>query len=257
MDIRVCLLQPDIVWENPKENLRIYRNMLMAETRGCDLILLPEMFSTGFSMNAPQLAESPGAKTMIWMKKLAREKNAWVLGSIIICENNQYFNRLVCMSPDGKSTHYDKRHLFTLAAEEKTYTAGKEKIFISVCGWKILPLICYDLRFPVWSRNTDDYDLLIYLANWPKKRRYAWNTLLKARAIENQCYVAAVNRVGTDKHGIEHIGDSCIIDFMGEVLKKRSNEPGIIYAELSKENLQKARLKFTFLNDRDEILINP
>lgn len=256
MDLTLCLVQPNLVWESPDENLVLLEEMLAADKNACDIILLPEMFSTGFSMNAALLAEEAGGRTMRWMEKLANTTNAWVLGSYIIRENNQFFNRMVCMAPGGTYKQYDKRHLFSLAAEEKTYSPGKERIFVSVKGWKIVPLICYDLRFPVWSRNTDDFDLLIYLANWPKRRRYAWNTLLKARAIENQSFVAGVNRVGYDGNRVEHSGDSCVLNPLGKTLSKLSNKSGVIYAELSKVALNKTRSKFTFLNDRDDFKIN-
>src|SRR5205085_2232368 len=190
-DLRITLVQTNLHWENKKENLRLFSALIKNIKEKTDIITLPEMFSTGFTMNASNLYGGMNDEAVQWMRDIATEKNCVVTGSLIIGENGKYYNRLVWMTPDGIDT-YDKRHLFSLAKEDDTFTPGNKKIIKTVKGWKILPLVCYDLRFPVWSRRTDDenYDLIIYVANWPERRVHAWKQLLMARAIENQCYVA-------------------------------------------------------------------
>ena len=210
-DLKVTLVQVDLAWENKQANLD-YISTLLKDVRDTDLIILPEMFSTGFSMRSKDLAENMMGNSVRWMRDLASAKNAAVCGSLIIEDDEKFYNRLIWMEPDGTSAHYDKRHLFSLAGEDKHYTGGKHKIFPELKEWKILPLICYDLRFPVWSRQSppftelgaNPYHLLVYVANWPERRVYAWEQLLIARAIENQCYVVGVNRIGMDGNDVYH-----------------------------------------------------
>jgi len=195
--ISVSIIQSDIIWEDRLSNLENYQNKIN-QIESTDLIVLPEMFTTGFSMNPKDISETMSGETIQWMKANASKMNSAICGSIIIEEDDKYFNRFIWVNPDGSIHHYDKKHLFSFAGEDKNYTSGNNKLIIEYKGWKICPLICYDLRFPVWSRNSEGYDLLIYVANWPDKRKLAWKTLLTARAIENQCYVIGVNRVGKD-----------------------------------------------------------
>ena len=219
-----------------------------------DIIILPEMFTTGFTMKAASLAEEMDGQTMQWMRRVARQKNCIVTGSLIIEEDQKYYNRLLWMQPDGSFHHYDKRHLFRLGEEEKTYTAGDNQWIMHWKGWKIFPLICYDLRFPVWSRRTTslDYDLLIYVANWPERRIQAWKTLLPARAVENQCFVAGLNRTGTDGNGMIHTGDSAVYDFKGSIISTtKPNEENTETVSLDLEALQEFRKQFPFSEDAD------
>lgn len=251
MNITISAIQADLVWENKAANLQKFE--ALAETIPfTDLIVLPEMFSTGFSMNGSILAETMDGITVEWMKKLAAKKNAAICGSVIIANQGHFFNRFIFAEPNGKLSHYDKRHLFTMGNESDFYTAGNQRIIISYRGFRILPLICYDLRFPVWSRNQNDYDLLIYTANWPAPRRHAWKTLLQARAIENQSYLIAVNRTGEDANGIRYCGDSLIIDAKGKITAQLpDNHEGVITETFSLESLQQFRKKFPVLNDAD------
>jgi omega-amidase len=220
--ITITLVQPDIVWENISSNLENYTNLLRQNSEETDLIVLPEMFTTGFSMNAQYLAEREGGMTMKWMEKWSRKMDCAITGSIIMTENGFYYNRLIWMRPDGSYSFYDKRHLFSMGDEDLFYTSGGRKIITEVRGWKVCPLICYDLRFPVWSKNrySDnhwDYDILIYIANWPASRDNIWTTLLAARAIENQAYIAGVNRVGKDGNQLTYAGNSMIADPEGNI----------------------------------------
>ena len=223
-----------------------------------DVIILPEMFSTGFTMNAPAMAENMYGDTFRWMMEKSQQKKCAVTGSLIITENGEYYNRLIWMNPDGSCQTYDKRHLFRLAGEERTYTSGKQKLIIDYKGWKIAPFICFDLRFPVWSRRTKstDYDLLIYVANWPQRRVTAWNQLLIARAIENQCYVAGVNRVGDDGNGIYHSGESAVINFKGENLGSIiPHEEAIDTILINKTEQESFRSQLPFIEDGDDFRI--
>ena len=225
------------------------------------VVILPEMFSTGFSMKPEQLAEIMDGETITWMKKIALDKKIILTGSVIIEENGNYFNRSIWMLPNGQYGYYNKRHLFAFAEEDKHYTGGTERFIASVNGWKINLLVCYDLRFPVWARQQFDedknfeYDALIYVANWPERRSHAWKTLLQARAIENQCYVIGVNRVGDDGNGIYHSGDSMVIDPLGAVLYHKKDDEDIFTITLKKEDLQQVREKFQFWRDADEFKI--
>ena len=220
-----------------------------------DLIVLPEMFSSGFTMNPKAVAETMQGETVSWLQHLAKAKNAAITGSLVIEENGNYYNRLLFVFPDGDIKTYDKRHLFTLAGEDKFYTAGTEKLIVEYKGFRICPLVCYDLRFPVFSRNDANYDLLIYVANWPKLRVNAWDILLKARSVENMCYTIGVNRIGTDANNHEYIGHSQAVDFLGNYLLEPQEIDGIFIIELDKEKLLETRIKLAFLNDKDDFIL--
>ncbi len=255
--MRIAIIQANLEWENPDKNLQNFEHKITNTAPNADLILLPEMFTTGFSMYPESLAEQHPGRTVNWIKQLAFENKVAITGSYIAKENNNYYNRMLFAYPNGDINQYDKRHLFRLAGEDKHYTSGNKRVIVTYNGWRILLLVCYDLRFPVWSRNRNDYDLILLVANFPERRKYAWNSLLIARAIENQCYVAACNRVGADGNGIAHSGDSQIIDPMGQILAIA--KPGMeenISNTLSLESLKKIRADFpTFLDaDNFEIL---
>ena len=220
-----------------------------------DLIVLPEMFSSGFTMNPKMVAETMQGETISWLQHLAKAKNCAITGSLVIEEKGKYFNRLVFVFPNGDLQTYDKRHLFTLAGENKVYTAGKEKLIIEYKGFKICPLICYDLRFPVFARNMENYDLLIYVANWPKPRINAWDILLKARAVENMSYTIGVNRIGSDHNNLDYVGHSQAVDFLGNYLVEPQETDGVFIVELDKEKLLETRSKLAFLEDRDHFEI--
>ena len=257
-------IQADLHWENKQANLDMFEHKIksIAQT---EIVVLPEMFSTGFSMNPEELAETMEGDTLKWMKRVAAEKKVILTGSVIIKEDDNFFNRLIWMLPNGQFGYYDKRHLFAYADEDKHYTPGNKRLIASVKGWKVNLLVCYDLRFPVWSRQTigraDDaergleYDLLIYVANWPERRVIAWKTLLQARAIENQCYVVGVNRVGTDGNGIYYSGESMVIDPMGEILYSQKDKEDIFTVTVEKQHLQNVRTKLPFWKDADRIQI--
>ncbi len=248
--MKISIIQTHLIWENPAANLS-HLDELISAIEETELIVLPEMFSTGFTMNPAAVAEEMSGSTVMWMQSIAKSKQCAVSGSVVIAVDNHFFNRFIFVFPDGEVATYDKRHLFTLAREDKFYKAGKEKMIINYNGWKICPQICYDLRFPVFSRNVEDYDLLIYVANWPKPRISAWNALLKARAIENMCYVIGVNRIGADLNEHRYPGDSQVIDFMGEYITEPTDGPRTITVQLSRQPMIDARTKFGFLNDRD------
>ena len=251
-ELNVTLLQSDLVWENATENRKRFENKIYKIATTTDLIVLPEMFTTGFSMLPEHLAETMKGDTVNWMLKVAKTKNSALCGSIIIKENNSFYNRFLFITPSGEIHFYNKRHLFSLAGENEYYKNDNKQIIINYKGWKICPLVCYDLRFPVWSRNTSNYDLLIYVANWPKPRIMAWNTLLKARAIENMTFVIGVNRIGKDYNNHEYSGNSIVLDELGQEMTPLSeNNETIISTTLSKEKLETSRKKFNFLNDQD------
>lgn len=216
-----------------------------------DLIVLPEMFSSGFTMNPKAVAETMNGETIAWLQHLAKAKDCAITGSLVIEENGKYYNRLVFVYPNGELKTYDKRHLFTLAGEDKVYTAGREKLIIEYKGFRICPLICYDLRFPVFARNVEDYDVLIYVANWPKPRINAWDILLKARAVENMSYAIGVNRIGMDENELEYVGHSQAVDFLGNYLLEAQETDGVFIVELDKEKLLETRSKLAFLKDKD------
>ncbi len=249
--LQISLVQPYLHWEEPDSN-RQHLYHLIQNIADTDLIILPEMFATGFTMQPLALAEPESGASVRWMKKLAREKEAAVCGSLVISENNKFYNRLFFVKPDGSYHTYNKRHLFTLAGEEKVYTAGKEQLVVEYAGWKIMPLVCYDLRFPVWCRNTAEAELMIFVANWPERRSEAWKSLLKARAIENMCYVTGVNRVGNDGNEVFHSGDSGVYDELGQLLSDFApGQEQVKTFTLQKEQVHRSRERFSFLKDRD------
>ncbi|MAD97688.1 MAG: amidohydrolase [Flavobacteriaceae bacterium] len=254
--LNVVGIQADLVWEDPKANRNYFEKEIREHSKETDLIVLPEMFTTGFSMNASTLAEDKEGETLIWLQQMAADCDVALIGSIIYTENQHFFNRLFFVEPNGQTHTYDKRHTFTLAGEHEVYQSGSELLQVSYKGWQICPLICYDLRFPVWSRNTTDYDLLIYIASWPVKRVNAWDTLLQARAIENMSFVVGVNRIGKDANNYEYSGHSAIIDYLGESMSNLApNQVGIVKARLEKKDLLNVREKLGFLNDRDQFTI--
>lgn len=250
--LKIALVQTEVIWQDAERNRIQYTQKINALSEEVDLIILPEMFTTGFSMTPKDIAETMEGDTLKWMRKTAALKNSAICGSVIIEDDHKYYNRLLFVHPNGQCETYDKKHLFTLAGEHHIYTAGNKRLLISYKGWKICPLVCYDLRFPVWSRNTDSYDLLVYVANWPEPRVEAWNTLLKARAIENMSYCIGVNRVGTDANNLNYSGNSAAFDCLGESLfKVRENQEDIIITTLNKDHVNAVRKKLNFLNDRD------
>lgn len=250
-ELNIALIQSTLVWENPEQNRNNFSNKIDSISLDVDVIILPEMFTTGFTMSPENINTDEGQITLDWMKKISKEKNAALVGSLPFYENDNYTNRLFFIEPSGNYHQYDKRHTFTLAGEDKVYKAGSKRVLVEYKGFRIYPLICYDLRFPVWARNTRDYDVLIYVANWPKPRVTAWNVLLKARAIENMTYCIGVNRIGTDEAGHEYSGHSAVYDTLGEQLAF-SDKEAIIYATISKEHINLTRNKLKFLEDRDE-----
>ncbi|MEL6942079.1 MAG: amidohydrolase [Bacteroidota bacterium] len=253
--MNITLIQTTLAWEDVDANLVLLAKQLTSITAQTDLILLPEMFTTGFSMNAQQLAETMDGRTIDWMQKQAKKYDAVVAGSFIVKEKEKFYNRLIWMYPNGEYKQYDKRHLFTMAEEHLTYEAGKEKLIVEWKGWKICPLICYDLRFPVWSRNVENYDLLIYLANWPATRSFHWKTLLQARAIENQSFIVGLNCVGKDGNGYYYTGDSCIISPAGEWLFQAADRKVVHTQNISRSDLDTLRKKLPFLKDQDTFSI--
>ena len=272
--LNLTLIQTNLYWEDKEANLLLLEDKINSIKESTQVAVLPEMFSTGFSMKPEELAEYMDGKTMHWLRKMANDKKLIVTGSLIIEEKGKYYNRLIWMLPNGQYGQYDKRHLFAYADEDKHYTAGNQRLIASVNGWKINLMVCYDLRFPVWARQTSspygeetpsalggevgrglEYDVLIYVANWPERRSIAWKTLLVARAIENQCYVIGVNRVGKDGHDIYHSGDSMVVDPLGEILYHKADEEGVFTISLEKEHLEKVREKLPFWRDADRFLL--
>jgi predicted amidohydrolase len=250
--LKIALIQSDLVWENPEQNQQNFTIKINAVAEKVDIIVLPEMFTSGFTMNAKAVAETMEGTTVSWMLDLAKTKQAAIAGSMVVIENDNYYNRFLFAEPSGKLSYYDKRHTFTLAGEHKVYKAGNKKIIIDYRGWKICPLICYDLRFPVWARNTEDYDVLLYVANWPKPRINAWDTLLKARAIENMSYCIGVNRIGVDGVNVEYNGSSACYDVLGKKITNMPlNQDAVEIVALSKNHIRKYRNALKFLDDRD------
>jgi len=264
-------IQAQLHWEDAAANRKMFEEKINSITDKTEVIILPETFSTGFSMKPKELAETMEGETVKWMKRIAAGKKVILTGSVIIKEDNsqaagsvptEYHNRLIWMLPNGQHGVYGKRHLFNYAGEGNEFTPGTKRLIASAKGWKINLLVCYDLRFPVWARQQiqDDgpeYDLLIYVANWPERRNHAWRTLLQARAIENQCYVAGINRVGHDGNNIYHSGDSMVVDPMGEVLYTKAHEEDIFTVTLQKEKLEEVRTKLPFWKDGDSFMIQP
>lgn len=250
-NLKITIIQSKLHWEDAEANLEMFSEKISAIEDETELIILPEMFSTGFSMNAKKLAEPADGRTFQWMVSEAQKHQTAITGSVIIKENNKFYNRLFFVLPDGNYHKYDKKHTFTYAKENEAYSEGTERLVLNYKGWKICPLICYDLRFPVWARNTDNYDVLIYVANWPKARTVAWETLLRARAIENMTYCIGVNRVGFDGQNHEYIGHSAIYDTLGKQISSSAFDEFTETVILEKEHIMKNREQFQFLNDRD------
>jgi predicted amidohydrolase len=257
MSLTFTLIQTNLFWENKEANLAMLEEKINSIEEKTQVVVLPEMFSTGFSMQPKLFAETMQGESINWMKKIAASKRIIITGSLMIEEDGNYYNRLIWMLPNGNYGHYDKRHCFAYANEDKHYTAGTKKSIAQVNGWKINLQVCYDLRFPVWARQQKDdlFDTIIYVANWPTRRSYAWKSLLVARAIENQCYVVAVNRVGNDGNNIEHCGDSMVINPLGEILYHKQNDEAIFTITLDKKILEDVRKKFPFWKDADEFML--
>lgn len=249
--MKVALFQTKLAWEQPETNRKFIEEYFLNEATDFDLFVLPEMFTSGFTMHPEKISETMQGETISWLKKLAKLKNCAITGSLVIHENDNYYNRMVFVHPSGKIDAYDKRHLFTLAGEEKVYTKGNEKAIVNYNNWNICLQICYDLRFPVFARNVENYDLLLYVANWPKVRIMAWDALLKARAIENMTYTIGVNRIGTDANALEYTGHSRIIDFLGNEILSCESESGVFIIEIDKNQQTQTRQKMNFLNDKD------
>ena len=264
--ITITLVQTQLFWEQKEANLRLLEEKINQLQQPTHVIVLPEMFNTGFSMRPQLLAEEMNGSTVEWMKRIAAEKRVILTGSLMVKEpveapagSFRYYNRLVWMLPNGQCGVYDKRHLFGYAGEDQHFTPGNRRLVASVNGWRFHLQVCYDLRFPVWARQQStaepEYDVLLYVANWPERRKQAWRTLLQARAIENQCYVVGVNRVGADGNGIDHSGNSMVVDPMGDILYEKEQEEDLHTITLSKEHLLEVRSKLPFLKDADDFVI--
>ncbi len=260
--LTITTIQTNLIWEDKIANLNQLEEKINSIEERTEIIVLPEMFGTGFTMQPQLFAETMEGETMEWMKRMAADKRIILTGSIIIKEDDKFYNRLIWMLPNGDYGFYNKRHLFAYAGENEHYAAGNKRLIASVKGWKINLQVCYDLRFPVWARQSSsehsspEYDVLIYVANWPERRSHAWKTLLCARAIENQCYVVGVNRVGVDGNKINHSGNSLVIDPLGEVLYHKADEEDIFTITLERERLEEVRTKFPFWKDGDSFTIN-
>ena len=259
MKIKLALIQADLVWENPKENLKSFDKQLANLATDTEIVILPEVFATGFTMDISKFNHSIGVEALSWLKQKASEFNKIFVGSFLIKENGNYYNRMYWVRPDSSFDYYDKRHLFQMGGEHKVITAGEKRTIVDYKGVKFMFQICYDLRFPIFARNkfnkqtnTHDYDVLLYVANWPESRKDTYNTLLKARAIENQAYVVWVNRIGTDGHNIVFSGDSQIVSPYGKVTEKmQAHKAGILYSELDLQDLQDFRASYKIGLDWD------
>ncbi|MGA8018177.1 MAG: amidohydrolase [Desulfobacterales bacterium] len=255
-DLTVTLIQTELDWEDVAANLRRFDRLIDSLQVATDLIVLPEMFTTGFSMNAAALAENMSGRAVGWLGETARHTAAAVVGSIIVVDDGRFYNRLCWASPDGKLATYDKKHLFRYAGEDRVYAAGGASLLVELKGWRIRPFICYDLRFPVWTRNTNrTYDLALFVANWPQRRAEHWKVLLQARAIENQSYVIGVNRIGTDGNGLYHSGDSSVIDPIGTILFRSAHAPCVFTLPLERDRLDDYRQSFPAWKDADQFLL--
>ena len=255
-DLKITLIQTEPVWEDINDSLALFDEKINDISEKTELIILPEMFTTGFSMNASSLAQDINGSSIKWLQKNSRQTNADIVGSIIFKSNGLYLNRLLWAKPDGRLFTYDKKHLFRFAGEEKVYSEGIENITVELNDWKIRPFICYDLRFPAWTRNIkNQYDIAIFIANWPEKRSMHWKSLLQARAIENQCYVIGVNRVGVDGNGLFYSGDSSIIDPLGKIIFHRNDEECTFTTVLSYNRLEEYRKTFPAWMDADDKMI--
>ena len=253
--LRICYLQTVLHWEDYPANEVHFAHLLDRLEDQVDLILFPEMFGTGYLMKPERIAQPMDGPAVRWMTQVAHERQAVLIGSLAVEDETGYHNRMICAEPDGMISHYDKRHLFTFAGEHEQYTAGSHQLLITVKGWRIMPLICYDLRFPVWSRNVSGYDVLLYVANWPTPRVHAWTTLLKARAIENQSYVVGVNRIGEDENGNTYPGRSAVYDMAGLPMHESDDREDMPTITLDFPSLKAYREKFAFLPDSDRFQI--
>jgi predicted amidohydrolase len=254
--LKVTIIQADLHWHDAEANRATFSRRIDDINVQTDLIVLPEMFTTGFSMDAPALAETADGASVTWMRETAAETGAAICGSLIISDAGNYYNRFFCVRPDGRHVCYDKRHLFRLANEQHHYAEGQDQVTFELNGFRICPLICYDLRFPVWSRNRDNYDLLLYVANWPSARHHAWQTLLRARAIENLSYLAGVNRVGVDGNDLPYAGGSAIIDYLGHDRADLGETEGVATASLDLDELRSFRQRFAFHKDADDFTLS-
>ena len=255
-DLTVTLIQTDLDWEDVAANLRRFDRLIGRLQVATDLIVLPEMFTTGFSMNAAALGENMKGRAVGWLRETARRTAAAVVGSIIVVDDGRFYNRLCWASPNGDIAVYDKKHLFRYAGEDQIYTAGGASLLVELKGWKIKPFVCYDLRFPVWTRNTDrTYDIALFVANWPQRRAEHWKLLLQARAVENQAYVIGVNRIGTDGNGLYHSGDSSVIDPVGNILFRSAHAPCVFTLPLERDRLDDYRQSFPAWKDADQFLL--
>ena len=255
-ELNIVAIQANLTWGNPEKNRLYFEQVINKLTLNTNLVVLPEMFSTGFTMKPSSVSETMNGATVSWMINMAKTHNIGIIGSMVIQENNQYFNRAIFVHPSGSLEIYDKRHLFSLAGEDRQYTSGTNRIVIQFKGWRICPFICYDLRFPVWSRNTDNYDVLLFMANWPIPRIDAWDTLLKARAIENLSYCIGVNRIGEDENGYQYNGHTSAYNFLGEKVASTSEgKEDLLYCKISKTKLHEFRQKLNFLKDQDSFKI--
>lgn len=252
--MRVALLQTAPAWHDAAANRSLFGRLISTIDQDVDLVVLPEMFSTGFTMSSREVAETMAGETVAWMRGQAMQRGFTIVGSVVI-EDGPYFNRLVWMPPDGRATTYDKRHLFRMAGEHEHYAAGRHRVIVTLGSWRVCLSVCYDLRFPVWLRCRNDYDLLLCVANWPAARQTAWNTLLRARAVENQCYVAAVNRVGTDGNDIEYRGGSAVYDWNGVALAEGTEDPAVLYATIDVDAVRACRQSFPAWRDADEFRV--
>jgi len=261
-DLRVAIVQAATIWRDAAANRALYGELVRPLAHKADLVVLPETFLSGFTNDAIANAETMDGEGMAWLRQLAIDTGAVITGSLVMRVGESVFNRLIWMRPDGSQTHYDKRHLFRMAAEHERYAGGAERLVVDLHGWRICPQVCYDLRFPVWSRNRFDvtaqrmdYDALIYVANWPDARRHAWRTLLRARAIENLSYCIGVNRVGTDGNDLNYAGDSAILDPWGEAIVELGTQANVVTALLSSESLRDWRARFPAHMDADSFQI--
>ncbi|SOE21738.1 Carbon-nitrogen hydrolase [Spirosomataceae bacterium TFI 002] len=255
--LKLTIIQPDTIWENPGANRALLEEMIHDLEDYGELILLPEMFTTGFTTKVKSLAEPMNFTTHKWLRQIAAHTKAHIGGSFIVKDGDSFFNRFLLVAPDGSSQQYDKKHLFRMSEEKDVFTSGNDRVVMDVNGWKVCPLICYDLRFPIWARNTElAYDLLIYSACWPAPRDFVWNTLLAARALENQSYVAGINRVGEDGKGISYLGNSQVVSPKGEQLIEKNTIQGISQVTIHKKDLQDFRAKFPVHLDADSFKLN-
>jgi omega-amidase len=253
-DLTITLLQTELHWQDPAANRAMFADLIAEQAATTDLIVLPEMFTSGFTMNASANSEATDGPTTTWLQQMATEYNVAVCGSLVVNEaiagKQHCYNRLLWAAADGSMQSYDKRHLFRMADEDQHYTAGAERLIVELNGWRICPLICYDLRFPVWSRGSNQFDLLLYVANWPAPRQSAWDALLPARAVENLCYAAGVNRVGTDGNGVSYSGGSVIVDYLANV-SSAGDKAGALQSTLDGSKLERYRDKFPAWKDAD------